>query len=120
MSSKNNNIVSHLDILKILAQPKNKYKNTIIASADKHLIKTICEGIYNLLRGNISISDSDKEKLKKYKNTLRKLVEKSSINTKKKILIQKGGFLQFLLPAVITGISSIISSVISSKNEARD
>jgi hypothetical protein len=32
---------------------------------------------------------------------------------KKKLIIQKGGFLQILIPAIISGLASIISSVIS-------
>jgi hypothetical protein len=43
-------------------------------------------------------------------------VKKSNLASKKKILVQNGGFLQFLIPAVITGISEIVSSLISKKS----
>lgn len=108
-----NLLKSQLGLLKILAEPKSRYRNAILLKADKKLIHVICEIIENTLAGNITISDSDKEKLKKFRNTLHVLIQKSSLKSKKRILIQKGGFLQFLIPAVITGLSSIISSVIS-------
>ena len=64
----------------------------------------------------LNINNSDFQKLKKYKTCLRKLVKKSNLASKKKILVQNGGFLQFLIPAVITGISEIVSSLISKKS----
>jgi len=47
-------------------------------------------------------------------------IEKSKLRNKKEILIQKGGFLQFLIPAVISGITSIISSYISNKKSDQE
>ena len=46
---------------------------------------------------------------------LRDSIKHSSLSEKKHILIQKGGFLQFVIPAVISGLATIISSVISKK-----
>ena len=66
---------------------------------------------------NMFISEDDKKRLYKYRNTLRKIVSKSSLKQKKKVLIQKGGFLQFIIPAAITGISSIISSLITNNKQ---
>ena len=106
------------DTLKVLSRCKVNIRRAILLNADKDLIEVICHCIFNLLNGNINLSESDKNRLSLYKLTLRKLVEKSSVGEKKKILIQNGGFLQFLIPAAITGISSIISSLISSRNNS--
>lgn len=106
------NITSQQDLLKILATCKIKMRKAIIKSADKKLILAICESIYNMLSGNLSINKDDLNKLQKFKHTLRKLTLKSNLQNKKKILNQHGGFLQFLIPAVITGISEIVSSII--------
>ena len=105
------------DVLKLLGECKSKIRKAILKNAEKDLIETICHCIYNLLKGNINLTQSEKQKLSKYKHVLRQLVQKSSVKEKKKILIQKGGFLEFLIPAAITGISSIISSVISSNTQ---
>lgn len=87
-----------------------------IYKSDKKLVNSICEMVFNLINGNLNINSSDFQKLKKYKTSLRKLVKKSNLASKKKILVQNGGFLQFLIPAVVTGISEIVSSLISKKS----
>ena len=106
---------SQIDLLKVLAI--NKYRKAILLNADKKLVEAICQTIHNVLVGNINITASDRERLKKFRKTLHQLLEKSSLKTKKKILVQRGGFLQFLIPAVVSGIASIISSVISNNNQ---
>jgi hypothetical protein len=39
------------------------------------------------------------------------LVEKSSLKNKKKILIQQGGFLQYLIPAALATITPLIKTI---------
>lgn len=109
-------VKSQIDILKVLAQSKTRYRNAILKKADKSLIQAICEIVHNVLKGNINISTQDRENLKKYRKTLHRLLEKSNLKSKKKIIIQRGGFLQFLIPAIVTGIADIVSSFISSTN----
>lgn len=107
-------IQKHYDILKVLSTCKKCIRNNIISKADSELINTICECVYNLLKGNIKLSEVQFKNLKPFRHILRKLLAKSNTKEKKKILIQKGGFLEILLPAVISGLASIISSAISS------
>ncbi len=107
------NLKEHIDILKILQNPNNKYSKIILKNADVKLVNTLCEIIYNVLETNINISDTDKKELVKHKKVLLKLLKKSGLKNKRKILSQKGGFLQFVLPAVITGLASIISASIT-------
>ena len=108
------------ELLRILGSKINKrYKKAIINSADKSLIRAICELSLNLLAGNIKLDKHTFEELKKYKHVLRRLVSKQktkALATKKKIIIQNGGFLQFLIPAIIGGISTIIGDLISKKS----
>ena len=106
------NLEKQVDLLSALSHCKIKIRKAILDNADKDLIDAICQCFFNLLRGNIKLSQLQKEKLSKYRHTLRRLVNKSSLKQKKKILIQNGGFLEFLIPAAISGISSIISSII--------
>ena len=110
------NLKNQQDLLKALAHCKIKIRTAILKNADKDLVDAICQCVFNLLSGNINMSSSEKEKLVKYKISLRKLVQKSTLKQKKKILVQKGGFLQYLIPAAIEGISSIISSFINQGN----
>ena len=120
MTQKNSvsNIEKQKHMLCTLAKCKPKMRKAIIMHADKDLINAICESIYNMLSSNLDINRETIGKLKPYRNTFRKLVKKSSLLDKKKILIQKGGFLQFLVPAVISGITSIVSSIISANSSS--
>jgi hypothetical protein len=109
-------VKSQMDLLKVLAN--ERYRKVIISKADSNLVKAICQGIHNVLKGNISISNYERERLKKFRKVLHKLLKKSTLQSKKKILIQQGGFLQFLIPAVVSGIASIISSAISGHKDS--
>ena len=106
------NILNHKEFLNLLATAKPKYRKSIIESSDKKLIKAICEGTLNLLNGNIPLSDENKLYLKKYKSKLRKLIKTSNIDNKKKILNQRGGFLNILLPAIISGLANVVNNLV--------
>ena len=110
------NIHKQKDMLNLLGHCKARLRKAIIRNSDKDLVDAICQCVYNVLKGNVDLSESEKHRLVLYKKTLRKLVSKSTLKEKKKILVQRGGFLEFLIPAAISGISSIISSIISSKS----
>ena len=89
-----------------------KYQKAVIDKADKKLINDLCTGIQNILNGNIKLDNNDREKLRKYKNKLRKLISKSNLKTKRKI-IQTGGFLGVLIPSLISGLTSLIANTIN-------
>ena len=93
--------------LHLLASCSKKIKDNLIKKGEKGLILSINECVINTLNGNISLSPKEKLKLKTFKYTLRKLLKNKSIQKKKKILIQEGGFLQILLPSAISLISTL-------------
>jgi hypothetical protein len=105
------NIHTYFEQIKNLENPK--LRNQILKNADVGLLTAICDIVFNVLNGRINISEQDKKKLQRYKQTLRTVCKKCSLESKRKYLKQKGGFLQYLIPAVVTGLSSIISSYIS-------
>jgi hypothetical protein len=111
-----NNINKQQDLLKVLATSKKGIRNAILSNADKKLVIAILDSVFNLLNGSLNLSKPDLAKLAKYKHVFRRLIEKAPLAEKKKILVQHGGFLQFLVPAIVTGISSIVSSLISSNS----
>ena len=109
----NNNldrVKRNLHLLTSIASCKKCLRNTIIQKGSKDFINSIIECVDNLLRDNIKLGESEFKKVQKAKSTLRKLVKKSSLTEKKKLLIQKGGFLQYLIPAAVSVISSLISN----------
>jgi hypothetical protein len=107
-----NKIEKQKHVLLTLARCKKNIRQTILKNADKNLIQTICECCLNFLFNRVKVNETELSALKEYKRTLRKLILKSSLKEKKKVLVQKGGFLQYLIPAVISGLSALFESAI--------
>jgi len=79
-------------------------RKNILKDSNPDLIKALCEVCMNTLNGNMKISNSTKSQLKKYKKTLRCLASpKVKLTRKRKLLIQKGGFLPVLLGSLLAG-----------------
>ena len=106
----------HKNLLLGLSDCKIAVRNGIINNSDKDFIKAICECILNVMNGNVKLNTETHRLLKPFKLTFKKLLNrKNDIERKKHIIIQKGGFLQFLIPAVISGIASIATALISNR-----
>lgn len=104
-------VKKHLPVLQLVQKAKPKLRKSILLNCELDFIKTIIECIYNTLKGNINLTDSEKKKLKKFKSTLRKILEtKGGLTKKRKVISQNGGaFLPFLLaPIVAAGISQFL------------
>ena len=93
-------IKKHAETLRLLAKSKGPLVKTIVCAADRHLVDTLCECAKNVLKGNVHITTKQKEKLKKHKKRLRELVKKNGTLTKKKKILQTGGFLLALLAPI--------------------
>ena len=65
---------------------KGKFIKEIIKKADKGLLKALCDIVYNILLGNCKLTHKEHSLLKNYKLHLRRLVIKSSLEKKIKIL----------------------------------
>lgn len=95
----------HKHILYVLKNCNPEVRKSILKTASPELIKTLCEMCINTLNGNTKITPGYKKKLKTYKSSLRKLVSpRLGIKSKKKILIQQGGFLPTLITALLSGV----------------
>jgi len=109
-----NRLKSQLHFLHVLKDAKPQARRALLASANDELIKAIVECAINTLNGNHKLTQDEKGKLKKYKNRLRALVNpKISFKSKRKFLVQKGGFIVPLLASVLSGV---IGSIINNNN----
>lgn len=91
--------------LHVLKDCNPQLRKVLLKAASSEIIKTLCEISLNTLNGNSKISKHCKNKLKKYKRELRQLVcPKLSITAKRKILVQKGGFLPVLIGSILSGV----------------
>ena len=105
--------MSTLKHLKLLN--KTKKKSAFLKKCPNTVIKGVCECALNLLKGNISITKRQKNKLIPYKRVLRRLGEKKvPLFKKRRLLVQKGeGFLSVLIPAAISVLSTFINGICS-------
>ena len=107
-------VIDNLDVLKVLSKANKKLRCAIIRNGNCDLINALVECVVNVLHGNVNLSEQDRKNLAKFRFQLRKLAKTVNLNDRKKLIVQYGGFLQFILPAIISGIASIVSSAISS------
>ena len=101
-------------ILQALCHLTDKQRKAVLNSADVKLIRCICECAFNLLQGNVPLNTLQKNSLRKHAPVLRKLVAKNSTwRGRKKIIVQRGGFLPLLLAPIIgTVLASLIERVV--------
>ncbi len=107
--SETERVEKNVHYLKILCKCKSNMRKVILTNADKELINTISECVYDCLNGNIELNNGIKMKSKRHKKDLRNLVGRNkSLKIKKQILSHKGGaFLPLLLSTVLKGLSRI-------------
>lgn len=91
-------------ILQALAKAHPHVCQAILKGADKDLLQCLSECAYNILKGNVHLTPSQKTKLTKYKQQLRQVSNKrTALKTKQKTL-QKGGFLPALLAPLLSSV----------------
>lgn len=80
-------------------------RKEIYKHGNPDLIKCIGDVCLNTLNGNVKLTKHKLNHLKKYKNQMRELSSSNvSVNRKRKVLGQKGGFIPFLIGAVLSTI----------------
>jgi hypothetical protein len=89
-----NRLKSKIHFRHVLKEAKQQARRALLESASDDLIKAIVECAINTLNGNHKLNKDEKSKLKKYKNRLQTLVNpKISFKSKRKLVVQKGGFI---------------------------
>ena len=97
------------DMLYICCQTP-KFRKQLLRHADPELVRCMGQCATKVLDGTLPITSAEKNKLRKYKRTLRQLRSASKTQDKKRIIVQSGGgFLLSLIPAVVGAIASLIA-----------
>jgi hypothetical protein len=115
MGKKNNlaRLKRNYPLLKALEKGSCSQRKLIVKKAGPELIKTICDICYNIKRGNISMQEENRKRLIRSKKVLRRLADKKiGLKTKQRELIQTGGFLAAVIPA-ISLVASLFGSLIN-------
>lgn len=119
----------HIALLNALCHANNEQRKALLRTADKSLVDCICECSLNVLQGIVNVKSNVKNRLKKYKNILRRLAASrrktvvradgrtsvSDWKAKKRIILQKGSgpFIPLLLAPII---GSLLSRVFGNNN----
>ena len=95
--------------LHVLKAANPKLRKAIVSNCGRELVNSICECVLNVLICNVKLSGCVTRKLRKHKAVLRKVADKRvPISGKKKLIVQRGGFLLPLLSAVLPALDTLI------------
>lgn len=105
-------VKKHLPILKLLQSAKPKLRKSIVANCELDFINTLVECVFNSVNGNIPLTEAEKQKLKKFKTLLRKILKtKGGLCQKRKLIVQSGGgFLPVLLQPIVLAGEEVFNS----------
>ena len=102
-------VKSYYHALHVLKTAELKLRKAIILNCKRELVNSVSACVLNVLNGNIKLTRCNTRKHRKHKAALRKVADKRvPLSTKKKIIVQRGGFLLPLLSAVFPTIASLI------------
>ena len=100
---------ANYNTLHVLKNARPKLRKAIISNCNKDLLHSISECVLNVLNCNIHSSDCAKRKLTIHKAYLRSLVDgRLPLASKKRVIIQRDGFLLPLLSAVLPTVASLL------------
>lgn len=108
-----------LDLVTQIRQPKLKKKVLLILAKNKDFRLLIREIMNYAINRNIEITPEQERKLKKYKRVIIGLAKKRKGKTSANRIAQTGGFLQFILPALLPIVADLVTDAIRSKVQAR-
>ena len=95
--------------LHVLKAADPKLRSAIIEKCNQETLKSICECALNALRGNIPLSVCSKRKMRTYKNSIRKVADRSvSLSTKRKVKVQRGEFFLPLLSTILPTLTELL------------
>jgi len=101
------------DFFESLLNCTKKQRDKKVKAATKDNIDALSEAALNTLKGNVPLGSKLKTKLKRHCARIRNLAHKRISRRKKKVLlVQQGGFLPLLIPAVLTAIGSLAARAI--------
>ena len=90
-----------------------RYAKVVIGRADKELLDCLRVCCKNILAGNVPLTPVQKSRLTRHANTLRSLVQPRLSQSRKKALLQKGGFLPALLAPLLGFAAPLLKKLFS-------
>jgi hypothetical protein len=104
----------NLEFLKSISKCNELSRKQSLTSCSNDSIKAISEIALNTLKGNLKLTPLQIRQLKKHKKNVRQLAKKKlSVKEKRKLLIQQGGFLPFLIVPFLSALGSFAGKAIA-------
>ena len=103
----------NIDVLRVLNKATPKLRKAILSNSNRELLLALCEVIANVLSGSVQLKPKHKKSLRRHCGVLRKIADKSTpLKAKKKLIVQKGGFLPAVLGPALGVLATIIGELI--------
>ena len=98
----------------ILSNNNNDQRHLILDAGKTDLLLAVCEIIDNVLRGNVKLSNRERDQLRRYRKSIRAMADRVVPHKyKKKLLVQRGGFLPLILAPALGAVAGLVGEVIS-------
>lgn len=94
----------HAPLLLCMSKNPTLRRQLITSSIAKELLQCIQECVFNVLKGHVHLDTEEKKRLAHHKNNLRAFVRPKTPISKKKEIVQKGGFLPALLGPLLGSV----------------
>ena len=101
-------IVKTFPELKRFSRLNKRNQRKYIKTCSNEFVKCVCECAKNVIKRNVQLKPGQLKKLKRHKRALRELALKRTALKKKRQILQRGGFLNILLPPLIGYLASKI------------
>ena len=102
-------LMDNVHTLHVLNKCSTKKRKAIFKNSGKELVTCLCECALNIIKGKVPLTPGQKKKLAKHKIHLRTLADKKVPHFKRKrLLIQKGGFVGSLLAPILSTIGGLL------------
>lgn len=108
-------LLKHTDLLRHMSKLDGKTLAAILNGVNDEVIQLLSQICYNLMHRNLDVNPETAERhLACHKKSITDLMGKSTSMSRKRKIVQNGGFIGTLLsvaiPSIISGISSLIAS----------
>lgn len=97
----------HGALLKTLSECSRTVQNLHISKAKKDVLDTLVECVQNIIKGNVPMSDSHFNALRKRRKDLRFLAHGAKTVKEKRKVLQKGGFLGMILKPLLGALGGL-------------
>ena len=106
-----------IKFLKSFTKDRNKIKH--MEQCSNHCIEYICEACHNILRGNMKMPTSLRNKLKKHRKLIRQLANPKPRTSVKRKLLLKTQVGEGLFPVIVERILPYLIDLLKNKNNVK-